>query len=318
MEVIDVRPLSIEQWLQVVEPEYLSEYVPQGGAGAKFVIGDEPALDRLQRMAGELARRHNMQAAQASAGSTKLHMLQELVFAIARALPWDALLQRYIETLFTRNGYPWPQPGAPLTMPALAQHFDVAPNLLARNRDQWLSRDLWEDASMAQDFRGGLLRLCVARLEPDGSEPELAVLGWLRGEKIGLSQLRQYDIAARISRTNARAILVSLCHFLRKAGSAGLLLTLDLRPALPPTPAAGDLRYSPGALMDLYEVLREIIDDLEHLPGLFLLVLADQALAAGDRRRTLDTYKALEMRIWPDVRPGDQQNPLAPLVTVHA
>jgi hypothetical protein len=30
----------------------------------------------------------------------------------------------------------------------------------------------------------------------------------------------------------------------------------------------------------------------------------------------LDNYKALEMRIWPDVRPGDRQNPLAPLVMV--
>ncbi len=80
--------------------------------------------------------------------------------------------------------------------------------------------------------------------------------------------------------------------------------------------AEGDLRYSPAAVMDLYEVLREIIDDIEHLPGLFVLGCADQELMAGDRRRTLDAYKALEMRIWPDVRPGDRQNPLAPLVTV--
>jgi hypothetical protein len=59
-----------------------------------------------------------------------------------------------------------------------------------------------------------------------------------------------------------------------------------------------------------------LIDDLEHLNGLFILGLADQGLIAGDRRRTIDTYKALEMRIWPDVRPGDRQNPLAPLVMV--
>jgi hypothetical protein len=126
--------------------------------------------------------------------------------------------------------------------------------------------------------------------------------------------LREFDITAQISRTNARAMLISLCHFLRKAGASGLLLTLDLRAAT----RRGDagVRYSPSAVMDLYEVLRELIDDLEHLPGLFILGLADQSLIAGDRRRTLDTYKALEMRIWPDVRPGDRQNPLAPLVTV--
>ena len=260
-----------------------------------------------------------MLAVQVNAGATRLHMLQELFFAIARALPWDALLQRYIEDLFGRNGYPWPRRGAPLTMPALAQHFDVAPNLLARSRDQWLTRDLWDDAALAQDFRGAACCACASRgWSPTAPRRNCRCSAWLRGEKVGLSLLRQYDIAGRITRTNARAMLVSLCHFLRKAGSAGLLLTLDLRPALPAKPAEGDLRYSPGALMDLYEVLREIIDDLEHLPGLFLLVLADQALIAGDRKRTLDTYKALEMRIWPDVRPGDQQNPLAPLVTVSA
>lgn len=112
-------------------------------------------------------------------------------------------------------------------------------------------------------------------------------------------------------------MLISLCHWLRKAGAGGLLLTLDLRPALRPVPVAeGELRYSPAAVMDLYEVLREIIDDLEHLPGLLLLGFAGQELTAGDRRRTLDAYKALEMRIWPGVGPGDRPNPLAPLVMV--
>jgi hypothetical protein len=83
-------------------------------------------------------------------------------------------------------------------------------------------------------------------------------------------------------------MLISLCHFVRKAGARGLLLTLDLRPALRVVPVGeGGLRYSPAAVMDLYEVLREIIDDIEHLPGLFLLGLADQTLLAGDRRWTL-------------------------------
>ncbi|HVC63158.1 MAG TPA: BREX system ATP-binding domain-containing protein [Acetobacteraceae bacterium] len=317
MDVIDVQALPTERWLHVIEPEYFAEYLPAGGAAAKFVIADEAAFARLRHAAAALAQRHVMLPLHVSAGAVRLHMLQDVVFAITRALPWDALLQRYIEDLFARNGYPWPRSGTALTMSELAREFGIAPNLLARSRDQWLSRDLWDDAHLAQDFRAAMLRLCLARLEPEAGTTESPVLQWLRGEKIGLPLLRQYDIAARISRTNARAMLISLCHFVRKAGSNGLLLTLDLRPALRAgTPGEAGPRYSPAAVMDLYEVLREIIDDIEHLPGLFLLVLADQTLLVGDHRRTLDTYKALEMRIWPDVRPGDRQNPLAPLVTV--
>lgn len=317
MDVIDVQAVPAAQWLTVIEHEYFTEYLPAGGAAVKFVVADAPGAERIADDAQALAHRHGLLAVRIGAGETRLHMLQDVFFAIARALPWEILLQRYVEDLFSRNGYPWPRHGEPMAMADLASAFGIAPNLLARSRDQWLSRDLWEDAHLAQDFRAALLALCLEQVEASSSQELLPspALQWLCGEKVPLAALRQCDIAARITRTSARAMLVSLCHWVRKAGVAGLLLTLDIRPALR-SPSDGGLRYSPNAVMDLYEVLRELIDDIEHLPGLFALVLGDQALIAGDRRRTLDTYKALEMRIWPDVRPGDRQNPLAPLVMV--
>jgi hypothetical protein len=239
-----------------------------------------------------------------------------MFFALVRTLPWDRLLQHYLEDLFNRHDHPWPRPGFAMGTMELAESFGIAPGIMARNRDQWLSRDIWDDPRLARDFRAAMIGLCLSRLDPgDGGAMAAApVHQWLRGEKPAMTALREFDISARIARANARAMLMSLCHFLRKAGADGLLLTLDLRPAL--EKQGTGLRYTPAAVMDLYEVLRELIDDLEHLPGLFILGLASQALIAGDRRRTLDSYKALEMRIWPDVRPGDRQNPLAPLVMV--
>lgn len=320
MDVLDVQALPAARWLQVVEPEYFAHFLPSGGAAAKFVVADDSGIRRLRQAVAALAQRHGMLAAHVDAGETRLHMLHDVFFAAARALPWDDLIQGFIEGMFNRNGHPWPQPRVALTMAELAQRLGMDDEELARNRNRWLSRELWEDAALAQDFRIAMLRLCLARLDPDVYDsPDLPVLPWLRGEKLGLGDLRRYDIAARINRNNARAMLVSLCHFVRKAGRHGLLLTLDLRRALhPPGPDAAGLHYSASALMDLFEVLRELVDDIEHLAGMFLLVLADQGLVSGEHRRTLDNYKALEMRIWPDVRPGDQQNPLAPLVTVSA
>jgi hypothetical protein len=313
---IRTEPLHPNDWLGVVEREYFRDFLRAGGAAAKFVIGDEAAQEELQSECAVLARRHGLLHAHLSAGETKLHMAQELFFALVRVLPWDGVLQRYLEDLFSRHEHPWPRPGTAMNTADLADAFGIAPGIMTRHRDQWLSRDLWDDPRLARDFRAAMIALCLARLDPRGGD-ELAnspVHQWLRGEKPSLSLLRAFDITARINRSNARAMLISLCHFLRKAGASGLLLTIDLRPATRKADSA--VRYSPSSVMDLYEVLRELIDDLEHLPGLFVLGLADQSLIAGDRRRTLDTYKALEMRIWPDVRPGDRQNPLAPLVMV--
>jgi len=313
---INTQPLHSAEWLAVIEREYFDDFLRAGGASAKFAIGDEAAQEEIQTECAVLARRHGLLHAHLLASETKLHMAQELFFALVRAPPWDGMLQRYLEALFFRREHPWPRPGTAMNMGELAEAFDIAPAIMLRHRDRWLSRDLWDDHRMARDFRAAMISLCMSRLDPgDGGEmANTPVHQWLRGEKPPLSSLREFDITAQINRTNARAMLISLCHFLRKAGAAGLLLTIDLRAAT----RRGDttVRYSPSATMDLYEVLRELIDDLEHLPGLFILGLADQGFISGDRRRTLDTYKALEMRIWPDVRPGDRQNPLAPLVTV--
>jgi hypothetical protein len=318
MDVLTTPKLPLADWLSVIEREYLSAFVPAGGAAVKFAILDDGAIDTAAGRLAGLGRAHAMLTVSVEAGRTRIHMMHELFFAIARALPWDSLLQRYLEAMFAGRDYRWPRPDEPVAMADLAAAFEVAPNLLARHVDQWLTADVWEDRRLAQDFRAALLALCLSRLEGEDWAGAGPVAQWLRGEKVAPVALRGAGISARISRTNGRAMLVSLCHFLRKAGVAGLLVVLDVR-QLACTEATTDmLRYSPAAVMDTYEVLREIIDDAEHLPGMFVAVLADEALATGDPRRALAQYAALQMRVWPDVRPGDRQNPMAPLVWLAA
>src|SRR5689334_5069836 len=146
MDVRDVPAVPLDAWLALLEREYLRDFLPAGGAGVKFAVAGSEILDRIPGAAAGLAERHHLLPVTVSAGTTRLHMLQDLFFAVARSLPWDALLQRYLEGLFSRNGYAWPRPGQAMTMGELAASFGVALNLLARSRDQWLSRDLWEDA----------------------------------------------------------------------------------------------------------------------------------------------------------------------------
>lgn len=314
MDVLAIRPLPLAEWLSVVEREYLAEFVPLGGASVKFAILDGTAIDAVAKQVRVLGQERGLLTVPIDARRTRIHMMHELFFAISRALPWGSLIQRYLEALFAANAYPWPRPGEAMALADLAAAFTVAPNLLTRHLDQWLTTGLWQDRRMAQDFRAAMLILCLSRVERDGSEIAAPVFQWLRGEKVAAELLRKADISARISRTNARAMLVSLCHFLRKAAVPGLMMVLDVRQLSRPGAEEGVLRYSPAAVMDAYEVIREIIDDAEHLPGLFMAVLADSELATGDPRRSLSQYAALQMRVWPDVRPGDRQNPVAPLV----
>ena len=314
MDVLTTPPLPLAEWLSIVERDYLAEFIPAGGAAVKFAILDDAAIGTAVKQLVRLGQAHGMLPVIVEAGNTRIHLMHELFFALARRLAWDSLVQRYLETLFRAHDYAWPRPGVAMTMSDLAAAFAVAPHVLAHRVDQWLTSDLWEDRRMVQDFRAALLFLCLSRLDPQSWETTGPVMQWLRGEKVAATSLRVAGISVRLSRTNARAMLASLCHFLRKAGIAGLLVVLDARRLSCSSAAEGLLRYSPAAVMDAFEVLREIIDDTERLPGLFVAVLSDATLTTGDPRRALDRYAALQMRVWPDVRPGDRQNPMAPLV----
>lgn len=313
MEQIEVAPLDPAHWLQIMEREYFYGWLAGGGATAKFVVADPATHERIASRLAALAEEGRMESVRVGAGETKCHLPQEIFFAIARALPWTRLAQRQIERLFAEHAYPWPRPGEPMALADLAQHFAIVPQQLQRLVDEWLARDLWQDPALAQDFRAAIDDLCRSRLAVGAAAPTV-VLTWLTGGKAPLGALRKSAIGGRIHRANARVMLTSLCHWLRKNGSGGLLLILDLRPALLARPDGAALRYSPTMLMDLYEVLREILDEQEGLPGLFLLVQADETLTGPDPRRSLAAYTALEMRLWPDVHPAGRQSPLAPLV----
>ena len=320
MEQLTAQPLPLAEWLDVVERDYLAGFVPDGGGTLKIVVAEEALFPLAGARLDALARRHRLHPVLLDAARTRLHILQDVVFALARALPWEGMVQAYLERLFAAHDYPWPHPGERLALAEIAESFGVAPSLLARERDRWLSRDIWEDRHLARDVRAALLQLCLAHLTPDEPAAAEPVLAWLRGERVPAAALRAAEISGRITRTNARAVLVSLCHWVRRSGAVGLLVALDIR-QLQRTGAAvaeGTLRYSPAAVMDTYEVLREIIDDAAQLPGLVVIVLADDALVAGEPRRALAQYAALQMRVWPDVRPGERQNPVAPMVWVSA
>ena len=248
---------------------------------------------------------------------TRLHMLQTIVFALVDALPWDRLLQARLEALIASAGYCWPEPGQPVLLPALAEANGVAAHLLRRDLMQALSREVWNEPRLTLDFRYAMIALLDARLS--GEEAVLAdsVMSWLRGTLRALGQVKQAQIGRRIGRQNARTVLMSLCHWVRLCGAPGVVLLIDIRQLHRERRAVTEgLVYTPAAVMDCYEVLRQLIDDVEHFPGLFVAALADDAFLSDDPKRSLSQYTALQMRIWDDVRPQGGDNPLAPLVRI--
>ncbi len=310
----------LKEWLELIDKEYLRDFIVKGGAAVKFVVADDAGIAALDTALVGQAAEHGLVFARVSSADVKLHMMQDVFFAVSRQINWEADAQRFVEGLFQRQGYQWPNPGEPVVLKDIAEANQTDATILHRDFKKWLTRELMKDTSMAQDFRLAVTQLCLNRLAPadhDGGTVA-PILQWLRGELRLLGPLKNANIYAKITRHNARAMLRSLCRWLILAGHNGLFLVVDIRQLTLTAPAVGGmLRYTSGAVMDAYEVLRQLVDDADMFDRFFVAVFANHAFIGDDRKRSVSAYTALKMRIWDDVRAQTKSNPLAPMVVIE-
>jgi hypothetical protein len=315
-------PITPAAYLDFLSKEYLASYVGCGGAAVKLlVVGGEPAAQQLADGLATLG--DGFVHAAVDAATTKVHMIDQLFFAVARQLDWTGLAAAAVRAAYDRVGCPVPHASgaAGLTVADVSAYHEMDPAELYRSVRRSLENAVLHDLSLSHEFRIAMLRLCQGLLgRGDVSDPErAAVLGWLHGAKVPAAELRRVSLHTRVARHNARPLLVSLTRWLRRVGSAGLVLQLDLdRLAVARRPPAGlrdGVYYSKAAAMDAYEVLRQLVDSTDELEGLFVAVLLPPALVT-DESRGLPGYTALHLRVADEVRDRRRPNPYAPMVRI--
>ena len=226
--------VALETWLELIDREYLHPFICEGGSMVKFVEGDAGQLDEVRERLASLAERNGLVSCRIDAAATRLHMIQDIFFAVSRRLDWPELAQGFVEALTIKQGYKWPRPGGGATFQDVAACNEIDERLLRREMNRWLTDEVLHDRTMSQDFRFAMTTLCLTRLEPDDGESGVTApaLEWLRGELRRIGALRQTSIAAKITRHNGRAMLRSLLRWLKLCGRKGLCLTLDIRQVL--------------------------------------------------------------------------------------
>lgn len=315
--------IPAERYVSFLDGEYLHGYVDGGGSAVKFVVpdDDESARSFLDGFAGA-ARAAGFVAAHVDAAETRVHLLEQLFFDVARRIDWDDLATVATRRAVAEAGYP-ASPGGPVSLDQLAAHHRVDARELKRDVDRQLQRQVQQDYAMVQEFRTAMLRLCQAQLHSGQvvDAEHAAVLDWLRGDLRQISVLKSALIFRKIGRHNARHLLFSLAHWLAANDRAGLALVLDIRRlgfARRPAPEERHGHYyTKAALLDAYEVLRQLVDNTDEMAHCIVAVVASPAFLS-DASRGLDAYQALKLRIFDEVRDAKRDNPLSSLIRLGA
>lgn len=315
--------IPAEAFVSFLDGEYLRGYVDGGGAAVKFVVPDDERCAQIFFDAFAVAAgAAGYTSVKIDAAETRVHLLEQVFFEVARHVEWDQLAAVATRKAASAAGYP-PPSGGELTLERLASHHRVDPRELKRDLDRQLQRQVQQDYAMVAEFRTAMLRLCQAQLRSGQvvDAEHAAVLDWLRGDLRQMSVLKSALIFRKIGRHNARHLLFSLAHWLAVNDRAGLAVVLDARRlgfARRPAPEERHGHYyTKAALLDAYEVLRQLVDNTDEMANCIVAVVASPAFLS-DSSRGLDAYQALKLRIFDEVRDANRDNPLSSLIRLGA
>lgn len=314
--------LGMDEYARFLSDEYLESFLCQGGAAVKVaVVPDSTTGGQLAASVRDEAEQLGVGAVFLDAATTRIHLIQHLFFGVASELDWISFARLVVHGIAESSL--GPQIGGRTSVADIAAVLDIDEMLVRTQIMKSLSNEVMKDYSLAKDFRIAMTQVCLSELQPQDftEEGRAAILDWLRGDLRRISAVKDKHIFHKIGRHSARAMLSSTARWLAKAGSGGLVLVLDvgqLAVSRRPDVAEGTFYYSPAAVMDAFEVLRQFIDATDEMEHFMLLVVAPEAMLDDANKRSFHAYQALKNRIWDDVRDKDRANPYAPMVRIAA
>ncbi|MDQ2757734.1 MAG: ATP-binding protein [Actinomycetota bacterium] len=310
-----------DDYAQFLADEYLTGYLPAGGGSVKLVVaGDADVADRFAQSLHAAAVGASCLPVSVSAESTKAHLVDQVFFAVARQVDWDQVAAAIVVAAY--DAIAVPATDGRLSVAEVAQDHDIDPRELYRSIRRQLERTLLHDTSLPRELRRALLRLAQAALRHGDVSPHEAqvVRDWLVGEPAALRDLKEALIYSRIGRHNARDLLTCVGRLLLRAGHGGLVLHLDLsrlaEARRPPLAERTGIYYSKMAVLDAYELLRQLIDATDDLDGILVVAVVPPQLVT-DEARGLPSYAALQLRVADEVRDTRRANPFASLVRLE-
>ena len=316
--------IPLRDWLEVMESEYLTSFVPNGGASVKFAVASDELKADLHAAVREQCAKKGMLFVSLDAASRRAHMPQDLFHGLASSVDWRAAARRMIlklarERIYRIEGIDPLSDGNIFSSIADANGLELQ-FVLDYMRPQ-IQQRVFRESRMARDFRVAMSHLCELENNRDG-EPYRGqpIIDWLTGSNTRISSVRPFSIYTSINRTTARHLFESALFWLHLVGYPGTIILLDnSRVTLARNPRDGLRYYTKAMVLEHYELLREFVDTTDRLTATLLVVLTSNDFLeedAGSRNRGFGIYQALMTRVIDDVRDRNLVNPVASLVRV--
>lgn len=303
--------MKASEYVDILSSNYFERYLPEGGSAFKMVASPSgAALKCFSQLLRKRASDAGALVLSVDASADKLHSIDKLFFAVAKRIAWEAEAAKFVTRYIVASGT---GDGAHSTVDV---NDKQKPEIAAA-----IKKNISHDYGYCAEFRTALAHLCLGRLSIAGqlmSPFSPKVTEWLTGAPVPISTLKPAMIFRKVQRNTARHMLYSTFQFLRRCGYPFVLLELDVSRYAERVSTRDRVLgyyYTPAACLELYELMRQFIDDMERFDGTIVVVSSPNTIVT-DERRGINRYQALRMRLWSDVRIRNAENPMSPLVWI--
>jgi len=308
-----------EWWLDRFRDHYLGNYIRNGGSKVKVLVGSEGSgKTHLLRCAAEDAKElgYTVVFLDLRRLPWKLSNIVELYKAVAACLDREGLVRGLCLRVADHLGYNAGEyNGSSSIVPLLVEREGLSPREAHRElRKAAMQALLGSDLSLP--FRTLAYTLVSARMGDDYQGDLDPCWKWLAGEKLDPAERKRSRLYERLTKANGRVWLYALIRLLRLSGRTGLLVVVDnMDVMLERSPETGRFLYTPNAVKDTCELIRQLIDDAELLEH-FVMLLSGRREVLTDERHGFASYEALWMRLQTGLAPTPHFNPWADIVDV--
>jgi hypothetical protein len=307
--------LHPDDWASVIG-EDLAEFVGAGGALVRFVVGETHAdIGRVRRALRELADASQLHFFDVDGSRTRLQYPNEILAAIAEQIDFPGVMTSFLLRAVIDEGLEVPSGTKEFVPRDIAELNDVAPRTVREIVNDRIRSGIMRDPRLVRDVRQALFALSqdlqAGRLEDTAEDVPTR---WLTG-RVTTPELRVLQIVQKVARHNARGLIRSILTWLPTSqwrGSIVFVNALQLGQAR--NLHDGRVNYSKRALSDVYEVMREFIDETDDMSHVMLVfAMPDDFLSIDPRGRGMGMYQALQFRVnsFPE---ATMPNPLSNMV----
>lgn len=311
--------LHPEDWAEVIGDD-LGDFVKGGGALVRVAVGDSPVdIANTRRALRAVADRTDLQFLEVDGSQTKLHYPNDILSSICQQIDFRDAMTSFLLRAVTDEGYEVPSPAKTFSVRDIAAMNGVDSQDIREILNDRIRSGIMRDRRLVRDVRYALWSITRDVLRGSADGPIGVPERWLRGQVTSVRELRDFGIVQKVTRYNARGILRSILTWLPSARQNGSIVFVNaLQLAQTRNPRDGRVHYTRSALSDVYEVIREFIDETDDMRHVLLVfAMPYDFLSIDPRGRGMGMYQALQFRVnsFPE---STMPNPLSNMVLLSS